>query len=181
MWLKVIAREEESEDETSAHEAIIFEGIANGGMCLEIGAGVGRLLKRAAKRFKIAMGVDYSQPLARISNDYLHGTPNAWIFIGDGWLLPCFSGTVDFVYSYTCFHHMPKLEIVKSNIRETYRVLKSGGVCRIHTLIGNRDSGRYDGWVFGSPLEFWSEFAAVGFKKEKFDVTGASLWVTAKK
>jgi ubiquinone/menaquinone biosynthesis C-methylase UbiE len=187
MWLRIIGLEDESPSETDYHAAIIFDGIPHGKLCLEIGAGVGRLLKKATECFDMAVGVDYSESLVTKSERYLCGY-SAKIIRGDGSSLPLPDGIADFVYSYAVFHHMPTIEMVRANLREAFRVLRPGGLCRIQTVKGDRANGGYDGWVYPSVESFWEEFAAIGFEKINTELTkeprdkyAARIWITAGK
>jgi ubiquinone/menaquinone biosynthesis C-methylase UbiE len=179
MWRRVIGPEQEDPIETAKHCETIFESIPSGDSCLEIGAGVGRLLRWATHHFSYATGVDYSSSLVEISKEYLKNFP-ATIVHGDGKTLPFPDNAFDFVYSYTCFHHIPELENIQSYIQETFRVLKPGKLCRIQTVQGDYTQG-YDGRVFLSVDDFWNEFDRVGFEKVKTELIEARIWITAKK
>ena len=39
--------------------------------------------------------------------------------------------TFDFVYSYAVFQHIPSREVVIQYLRETHRVMKTGGLARL--------------------------------------------------
>lgn len=187
MWLRVIGHEAEVPEETQEHFENIFSDIPAGEACLEIGAGVGRLLRPASALFSHAVGVDYSAALTQVSKRYLADWPRCEVVNNDGLTLPFPNNSFDFVYSYTCFHHMPELSIIQSNLHEIYRVLRPGALCRIQTLKGIREEG-YDGYVFPDIETFWREFESVGFVKEsavlgkdKRDRDTARIWITARK
>jgi ubiquinone/menaquinone biosynthesis C-methylase UbiE len=186
MWLRTIGLEAEDATETAQHADTIFGGIPDGQICLEIGAGVGRLLRPASRHFKFALGVDYSAALQKRSLEYLKEFPSCKVLLTDGMTLPFPDRFFDFVYSFTVFHHMPTVEMVRSNLAETYRVLRSGTLCRIQTVQGEGEG--YDGHVYPSAAAFWNEFALLGFVREKIEVLkaprddkAARIWITARK
>ena len=178
MWQKTIGLDDEDPEETQRNEDVIFEDIPPGRAVLEIGSGVGRLLKVASKYFHTVRGVEISSPLVKMSKEYLGDAPQCRVVLTDGYTFPFSDNVFDFIFSLVVFHHMPTLEIVQSNIREAYRVLRPGGLCRIQTIPRIND-----GWHFTAE-EFWNEFEQVGFVKEKIEVGRSHpshLWVTARK
>lgn len=174
MWLKVIGQPEEDEAETLATASKIFAG-AKGKSCLEIGAGVGRLLKFALSTFTEVVGVDVSKAITALADSRYR------ILLTDGLTLPFPDESFDFVYSFTVFQHMPDLATVQTNLKETYRVLRKGGVCRIQTVEGEPNPSLYDGRVFPSSEAFWAEFEQAGFTKVSAETENAWIWITAKK
>ncbi len=178
MWQRVIGRDSEDIALSASEAAVILADIPVGERALEIGAGVGRLLRQVAKHFKRVDGVDYSLSLCRLSEKYLKDELSCHIICTDGFNFPFSDGEFDFVYSLVCFHHMPTLEMVQCNIRETYRVLRPNGLCRIQTIPCIND-----GWHFTED-EFWNEFEQVGFEKVKLEsglLHPIHFWVTARK
>lgn len=100
--------------------------------CVEIGCGVGRLLKPIAKHCRRVIGVDISERMVDWAAHYLADVPNAEVRLNDGTSLPSIADeTVDFVYSYLAFQHITRIEVVDAYIAEIARVLKNGGYCRI--------------------------------------------------
>lgn len=99
---------------------------------LEIGHGGGRILIAACSKFKHVTGIDVHQsndPVKRkltsagLSNYSLHTT--------DGSSIPNSTNSLDFVYSYIVLMHVPNINIFRSYLSETYRVLRSGGVAQL--------------------------------------------------
>ena len=119
---------------------------------LEIGAGVGRLAREMCKSFNLVVGVDVSQALVDESQKYLAEFPSARVLKGDGLHIPVDSDKFDFVYSYVTFQHMYTLEIIRANIEEAFRVLKSGGTCRIQTVKGKSNTYEGEGGIHRSYL-----------------------------
>lgn len=100
--------------------------------CLEIGCGIGRLMKPIAERAHRVIGVDLSAKMLEMSRSYLAGIENVETYVNDGHSLPMIPhASVDFVYSHLAFQHITLYEVVDAYLREIARVLKPGGYCRI--------------------------------------------------
>ena len=144
-------------------------------VCVEIGCGIGRLLKPIAQRCRAAIGVDISETMVQYSNNFLADTPNARVHVNDGSSLGMIAdSTVDFVYSHLAFQHITRYEIVESYLAEIARVLKPGGYLRVQILReaavpvveqvknmvrpllhrGKFRSNLFDEWREGKPVKF---------------------------
>jgi SAM-dependent methyltransferase len=98
---------------------------------LEIGCGPGRLMKPLSRYFAEIHGVDVSDEMIRLARERLRGIPNAFPRATDGASLGHFADeSLDFVYSYAVFQHIPSRAVVLQYMRETCRVLKPGGIFR---------------------------------------------------
>ena len=98
---------------------------------LEIGCGPGRLMKSLSGRFGEIHGVDVSDEMIRIARERLRDIGNAHVYTNNGASLAQFADeSLDFVYSYAVFQHIPSREVVLEYIRETRRALKPGGIFR---------------------------------------------------
>lgn len=169
-YLKVVGAPQEDSAETEECRRLLLDGLNVSGAALEIGAGYGRMMKVMAPYFDVICGAEISSPLVAKAVDYLWKSLNCVpITTSDGQSILEDDNAFDFVYSIICFQHMPTLEIVQSNIREIYRVLTPGGVCRIQTILGDpvdrsleRATG--DGRNFPSGEDFLKEFTDVGFR-----------------
>ena len=157
------------------------------GSALEIGAGVGRLVREMKKQFDYVVGVDISQALVDKSKEYLDSC-SCRVLKGDGRYLSLTSDQFDFVYSYVTFQHMYELETIRTNISETFRVLKPGGICRIQTVKGvsntsENDDGIHRSYLFEDEKDFAQLFREVGFVADV--VLGPDyfkyIWVTGQK
>jgi cyclopropane fatty-acyl-phospholipid synthase-like methyltransferase len=96
---------------------------------LEIGCGVGRMLRPLARRFASVYGVDVSPEMIDRARVRLADLDNVRVWLTNGTdLKPVRSGTVDCAISYLVFQHIPEVSVVRSNIREVFRVLKTGGL-----------------------------------------------------
>src|SRR5581483_3392592 len=94
---------------------------------LEIGCGPGRLLKPLSRHFAEIHGIDVSDEMIRLARERLRDTPNARVEATSGaTLAPFADNSLDFIYSYAVFQHIPSRDVVVSYMREVARVLKPG-------------------------------------------------------
>ena len=165
---------------------VILRGVPDSALALEIGSGSGRHMLRIAHHFQFVYGVDISQTMV----DYANGTvftnaSRCKTVKNDGASLPFSDNSFDFVYSFTVFQHMHTRDIINSYVRETYRVLRPGGMCRIQTVKGepvHSHDGNH-GWLFSHENDFLQLFLDAGFKASvKFETEIAQhMWVTGVK
>lgn len=114
---------------------------------LEIGCGPGRLMRPLSRWFGEIHGVDISDEMAARAREYLRDIPHAHVHVTPDSSLAAFAAdSFDFVYSYAVFQHIPSREIVFHYLRESRRVLKTGGIlcCQLNGL--PEDSRPYDTW-----------------------------------
>jgi ubiquinone/menaquinone biosynthesis C-methylase UbiE len=103
-----------------------------GWRALEIGCGPGRLMRPMSRHFAEIHGVDVSDEMVALAREKLRDIPNAFPQLGDGARLTMFADeSIDFVYSYAVFQHIPSREVVVEYWREIQRVLKPGGWARL--------------------------------------------------
>lgn len=122
------------DEETDRAIPMILRGIPirRDWTCLEIGCGIGRLMKPIAGRCRRVIGLDISEKMVARSTEYLADTPNAAARVNDGQSLSGVAdGSINFVYSHLAFQHITLFEIVEAYLSEIARVLKPGGYCRI--------------------------------------------------
>jgi ubiquinone/menaquinone biosynthesis C-methylase UbiE len=99
---------------------------------LEIGCGPGRLMRPMSSRFVEIHGVDVSDEMIALAKEKLADVPNAHAHVTDGASLAQFGDeSFEFVYSFAVFQHIPSREVVFDYLRETRRVLKTGGLARL--------------------------------------------------
>ena len=115
---------------------------------LEIGCGVGRLLKPLSERVACAVGVDLSKEMIALGRDYCAGRPNIELHRTDGSLDFLADGRFDFVFSHIVFQHLPRKTYVERYLREAHRVLKAGGILRVQ--VDGRARQFFRRWVADS-------------------------------
>jgi SAM-dependent methyltransferase len=114
---------------------------------LEIGCGPGRLMVPLSRHFAEIHGVDVSSEMVELARKNLAPIPNARVHSCDGTNLAQFSGEFfDFVYSFAVFQHIPEREVVLQYLKETRRVLRTGGVARLQLNGIEGNPGRADTW-----------------------------------
>lgn len=113
---------------------------------LEIGCGIGRLLRPLSKRVARAVGVDVSEEMVRRGREYCADRPNVVLHRTDGSLPFLAGGEFDFVFSHIVFQHLPRKSYAEKYLREAHRVLKPGGILRVQ--------------VDGRARQFFRRFAA---------------------
>ena len=106
---------------------------------LEIGCGAGRVTRAFAGFFGYVYAVDISREMVRQARRAVAGFPNARVFhnsgkdlsvVRDHWWNRFGIGRVqvDFAFSFMVFQHIPSREIIENYVRETGRLLRSGGL-----------------------------------------------------
>lgn len=101
---------------------------------LEIGCGIGRMTMHLAAIFGEIHSTDVSGEMIRQASDRLRHLPNVHLHETSGVdfaALP--DAYFDVVFSAYVFQHVPSKAVIASNIRDAYRVLKPGGILRVHT------------------------------------------------
>lgn len=99
---------------------------------LDIGCGVGRLLKALTPRVRATVGIDVSSEMVARARQNLAGLP-VTLHHGDGTSLqPVPDASVDGVVSLVVFQHIPDPAITLGYIRDVGRVLRPGGWAALH-------------------------------------------------
>ena len=110
---------------------------------LDVGCGIGRLIKPLAPRVAEVHGVDVSGEMIARARDYLKDLPNVRLFENSGSDLDALDDEAyDFGYSYLMFQHIPDRDIVRGYLQEAFRVVKRGGIFRFQM------DGRGDRWIW---------------------------------
>jgi SAM-dependent methyltransferase len=151
---------------------------------LEIGCGLGRLMKPLSRHFSEVHGVDVSDEMVRLARERLRDVPHAHAHVTNGANLAQFAGDwFDFVYSYAVFQHIPSRDVVLEYMNEIRRVLKPGGIFR----------GQFNGLPQSVNPDTWSgvTFSAKDIRRftlenglQLLDLTGVDtqyMWTTWKK
>ncbi len=114
---------------------------------LEIGCGPGRLIRPMSWHFAEIYGVDVSDEMIALAKDKLRDIANAQVYATDGASLSQFEAdSIDFLYSYAVFQHIPSREVVVQYFREIRRVLKPGGYARLQINGLPRRDEAFDTW-----------------------------------
>jgi spore maturation protein CgeB len=109
-------------------------------IALEIGCGVGRLLRSAARDFTRVIGIDLSVEAVSRAREFLADQTNVQIELGDGVsLCQIDTGSVDFVYSFASLGCV-SAQILINYLLEIHRVLKPDGVSHLQLYIGAEQS-----------------------------------------
>ncbi len=112
---------------------------------LEIGCGVGRILKPLCSHFKRLVGIDVSGEMIHQSKNWLKGLNNVETIETSGVDLKSFPDeTFNLVYSFVAFQHMPRPVFLRY-LEESNRVLKHQGYLLFQIPIGTiRDTAIED-------------------------------------
>ena len=141
--------ESEEEFERSGErevEEYVLQGLALSpdSRVLEIGCGIGRLLRPMAGRFAEVHGVDISAEMVKRGRAGLSDLSNVHLQQTDGSLAAFPDQYFDFCYSWRVFLHVPRKEFVLQYFQEAARVLKPGGVFRFDVAKDDGEGGRRD-------------------------------------
>jgi ubiquinone/menaquinone biosynthesis C-methylase UbiE len=124
---------------------------------LDIGCGIGRVIKPMRSYFQLVDGIDISQNMIDYSIKYLKDYTNGKTWKNNGFnILDAESNYYDFVYSLITFQHIHSRLVVNSYLRDIHRVLKYGGYFKLQ-VHDNTNPG------FGSAEEEPSKDEPYGF------------------
>ncbi|MDA1036163.1 MAG: class I SAM-dependent methyltransferase [Chloroflexi bacterium] len=147
-WIKAIVGRDLPTDEFWAGGSELLEdslrtlsdmGITPGhGVAVDFGCGAGRITLPLARHFDQVTGLDVSPEMADLARTYLAGAPNASIDVIEGESIPLPDNSVDFLWSWAVFQHLPSNNLMERILDEVCRVLKPNGVLFIEvpTLTG---------------------------------------------
>lgn len=120
------------------------------GRAVDLGCGFGRSVEWLQHRYSRVVGVDISQRLLQQARQRFRESPHVEFLLGDGLNLPISDESVDFIYSFTVFQHIPR-PFVENYLREFRRTLRPGGSAVFNILSGVNESKR-----LGMPFREWS-------------------------
>ncbi len=118
---------------------------------LEIGCGIGRLMRHLSPECREVHGVDISDEMVARGRKQLAHLANVHFHVAQNDLSAFPDSAFDLVYSYAVFQHIPDQDLVLRYVDEAFRVLKPGGL-----LIGHFSGAppferdRNDTWVGAS-------------------------------
>jgi glycosyltransferase involved in cell wall biosynthesis/predicted TPR repeat methyltransferase len=161
---------------------------------LEIGCGVGRILKPLRTQFARVDGVDISEKMIEFAKGYLldskgHGE----VHLNNGHDLGGLPDyTYDLVFSTMVFQQIRSASVVRNYFREALRVLKLGGFFRIQVHQYEPDRGRCDeeaesgvqhGFIGNTYTveELQSLLEETGFAIDSVIERGKLIWATARR
>ena len=168
-------------------DEIVLRGLdlPRGAVAVEIGCGIGRIVRALAPRVAKVYAGDVSPEMLARAKEYCSDRANVEFLRIDGSLGGIPSGAADLVYSHLVFQHVPRVKFIRGYVREAARVLKPGGVFRANV------DGRSRQWYRRMAADSWSgvvfserrwrrELESAGFRVE--EITGAGtqyLWSSA--
>lgn len=170
-------------------DTIVLDGVVldPSAEILEIGCGVGRLLVPLASRVAVAHGVDISPVMIGKSKEYAAGAPNVKTALTDGAFSHLADSSLDFVFSFIVFQHIPDRAPIRRYVEEAARVLKPGGVFRFQVdgrwWWRHAEAGpdTYNGVKF-SPADVRALLAGTPFEiVDEWGAEGHYHWITARK
>jgi len=154
---------------TQRHNQILEKKDPQKMKVLEIGCGIGRLLIPMSEIFGEVIGVDVSQKIVEIGQNYIKNIPNCSIIKNNGLDLSMFSDDhFDFCYSFIVFQHIPEKKIVENYIREVSRILKSG--CIFQFQVHGDDNWKSDFTDTWHGVHFTSEEIHKIAKENRFEI-----------
>ena len=105
---------------------------------LDVGCGVGRLLKPALARFRNVIGVDVSDQAIAKARALLGEKPT--LIVGNGTdLHPISDNSIDVAISFAAITSMPT-DVMAAYLREFHRVLKPNGIARLQIYLGTEST-----------------------------------------
>jgi len=153
--------------------------IPKNSMILEIGCGTGRMSQFIAPLFDDFVGIDISGEMIKQA---LNRLPKLKFVETDGSIIPFLDREFDVIFSYIVFQHMRTKEMVESNFKEVFRVLKPGGIFKVRI---RTDEVRQDKWWSG--VAYTEQSIGLLIKKMGYEILKTEavedygLWLWLKK
>lgn len=151
---------------------------------LEIGCGIGRLMKAMRRRARLVTGVDISGEMIARARRELLPDDGIRLFRTEGDLRDVPDRSVDFVYSFIVFQHIPSRAAVMTYLREAARVLRPGGVLRFQADGRGRRFKPPNTWsgVRFRAADLRRRLAGLGVQVVEITAEGTQyMWVTAQR
>jgi ubiquinone/menaquinone biosynthesis C-methylase UbiE len=97
---------------------------------LELGCGAGRMTHSFATHFRRVIALDVSAEMLQRGQQMLQGMENvAWKHANGVDLSGVADESVDFAFSYLVLQHLPDERLVRTYVKEMFRVLRPSGIC----------------------------------------------------
>jgi SAM-dependent methyltransferase len=106
---------------------------------LEIGCGPGRLMAHMAERITEVYGVDVSPEMIRQAKTIHSAEKLHFATVSDPTLDMHADESLDLVYSFAVFQHIPNKDIVRSYLSEAFRILRPGGMLAVQVCMRTLD------------------------------------------
>jgi SAM-dependent methyltransferase len=153
------------------------------GAALEIGCGVGRLLRPLAARAQRVIGIDIATNMVTEGQRSLADLPNVEFHLTRGKFNAIADASLDLVYSFAVFQHIPSKCVIKTYIAEAARTLQGGGVLKIQVDGRRRPFWRgTDTWLgaWYTKREISRDLEAQGFNiADTWGEATQYFWITA--
>ncbi len=155
---------------------------------LEIGCGIGRIIKTMRQQFSWVDGLDIAPNMIKLSEEYLSGYDNGKQWVNDGITFGTDS-MYDLVYSIITFQHIASQKVVNSYFKEALRVLNPSGYFKLQVhdtsaknnpRIGAEETDPWNGIVY-EPEELKKLLIEAGFKEVIIKHESVWIWATAVK
>ena len=152
---------------------------------LEIGCGVGRLIRNLADDCGEIHGVDISDEMIRLGQEWLAGIPHAHLHVAAESDLRAFaSNSFDVVYSYAVMQHLPDRILFWRYLQEAFRVLKTGGILVVQfngMALGNSSPDTWSGITIPAK-EVAAACRAAGARVRSLEGENTQyVWISAQK
>jgi ubiquinone/menaquinone biosynthesis C-methylase UbiE len=139
-------------------------GFSAGPLVVELGCGVGRMLKEFMADYP-CVGLDISENMLKKAEEYLKPCRKTFLellLINKDGTLPLVDNNTNFIFSFLVFQHIQTLDEIDVYIKEISRVLAPGGMFRVQTLRGiphpEDHFGGFRGHFYPSLEEFKQAF-----------------------
>lgn len=150
---------------------------------LEIGCGVGRLLRPLAARAARVIGIDIAPAMVEQGRALLADLPHVTFQVTSGRFDGVADASLDLVYSFAVFQHIPAKAVIAGYVDEAARVLRGGGVFKFQVDGRRRPFWRgSDTWLgaWYTPAEIRAVLDARGFDvADSWGEETQYFWLTA--
>jgi SAM-dependent methyltransferase len=121
---------------------------------LEIGCGAGRVTRSLARLFGEVHAVDVSGVMVGLARKAVARLPNAFVWQNDGMGLSVVPSDkpFDFAFSHLVFQHIPSREVIRTYVRDVYRLLRPGALFKFQVQGCTRVEAKPDDTWVGVPF-----------------------------